>query len=274
MRTISSCLISWILILISIVPAVARTVVSATTGEPVVYASVGVLNKTLGTVTDSTGTFRLTVPREMFDDTLRISCVGYETRDFRLRGLMAYGDTIRLAEVTVALNEVVVKPRNIKHKTAGRKGKGGFVYIEIESDRAAGQGVAIPLEVKNVAWLKELGFCVIDNDATVDHMKFRVNVYRKTDGEYLIENMLPVYFDFYKDNLKDEWFTYVFPEEMMLEKGEYYIELEFLENFRGKQFIMKSKPLTGRTRYRYASQSQWETLPFGAPIYIDYDATE
>ena len=105
-------------------------------------------------------------------------------------------------------------------------------------------------------------------------MKFRVNVYRKTDGEYLIENMPPVYFDFYKSNLKDEWFTYVFPEEMMLEKGEYYIELEFLENFRGKQFIMKSKPLTGRTRYRYASQSQWETLPFGAPIYIDYDATE
>lgn len=274
MRTALVCLTVWISVLSGGMVMGARTVVSATTGEPVVYASVGVLNKTLGTVTDSTGTFRLTVPREMLDDTLRISCVGYETRDFRLRDLMSYGDTIRLAEVTVALNEVVVKPHNIKHKTAGRKAKGGFVYIEIESDRAAGQGVAIPLEVKNVAWLKELGFCVIDNDATVDHMKFRVNVYRKTDGEYLIENMLPVYFDFYKDNLKDEWFTYVFPEEMMLEKGEYYIELEFLENFRGKQFIMKSKPLTGRTRYRYASQSQWETLPFGAPIYIDYDATE
>jgi len=39
-------------------------------------------------------------------------------------------------------------------------------------------------------------------------------------------------------------------------------------------FLMKTKPLTGKTRYRYASQSQWETLPFGAPLYVNYDAVE
>lgn len=58
----------------------------------------------------------------------------------------------------------------------------------------------------------------------------------------------------------------------MLGIGNYYVELEFLENFSNEPFVMKSKPLTGRTRYRYASQSAWETLPFGAPIYIDYDS--
>lgn len=39
-------------------------------------------------------------------------------------------------------------------------------------------------------------------------------------------------------------------------------------------FLMKTNPLTGKTRYRYASQSQWETLPFGAPLYVNYDAVE
>ena len=34
--------------------------------------------------------------------------------------------------------------------------------------------------------------------------------------------------------------------------------------------MMKSRPLTGKTRYRYASQSDWETLPFGAPLYFEY----
>lgn len=60
----------------------------------------------------------------------------------------------------------------------------------------------------------------------------------------------------------------------MLEDGDYYVELEFLENFANEFFIMRSKPLTGRTRYRYASQSDWETLPFGAPVYIEYDSVE
>lgn len=58
----------------------------------------------------------------------------------------------------------------------------------------------------------------------------------------------------------------------MLEEGDYYVELEFLENFFNELFVMKSKPFTGKTRYRYASQSAWETLPFGAPIYIDYES--
>lgn len=60
----------------------------------------------------------------------------------------------------------------------------------------------------------------------------------------------------------------------MLEDGDYYVELEFLENFVNEIFIMRTKPLTGRTRYRYACQSDWETLPFGAPVYIEYDSVE
>lgn len=60
----------------------------------------------------------------------------------------------------------------------------------------------------------------------------------------------------------------------MLDKGSFYIELEFLENFYNEIFVMKSMPLPGKTRYRYASQSAWETLPFGAPVYKEYDSEE
>lgn len=60
----------------------------------------------------------------------------------------------------------------------------------------------------------------------------------------------------------------------MLGVGDYYVELEFLENFSGEYFTMKTRPLSGKTRYRYASQSDWETLPFVAPIYIEYDSEE
>lgn len=252
----------------------ARTVASASTGEPIIYASVGVINRNLGTVTDTVGNFSLSIPAEYVNDSVRISSVGFVAQTFAVRDIHNLPDTIYLVDDVIALNEVVVKPQTIKHKTAGRKGGGGFIYVEVEGYRAAGQGLAIPLKVKERAWLQELGFTVITDGRPLSKMKFRVNVYRKDGDDYLLERINPVYFDYDKSQLVDGSFTYEFPEEVALDSGDYYIELEFLENFSNEYFVMKSKPLTGLTRYRYASQSEWETLPFGAPIYVEYDSVE
>ena len=254
------------------IPGISRTVISKADGEPIRYASIGVINRNIGTVSDSLGRFTLTIPAEYINDSVRISSVGYVAQTFAVKDLKNIPDTIELSDDVIALHEIVVKPQTIEHKTAGRKSGSGFLYIEVENYKAAGQGLAIPLTVNKRAWLKELGFTVIVNDRTLSHMKFRMNVYSGDKGVYTQDPAIrPVYFDYNKTDLADGKFRYVFPEEIMLEQGKYYIELEFLENFSPESFIMKSNPLTGKTRYRYASQSDWETLPFGAPLYIEYD---
>lgn len=252
----------------------SRTVVSKSTREPIIYANVGVINRNLGTVTDTLGNFSLNIPKEYITDTIMISCVGFIPQKFAVKDIKNIPDTILLAVDTIILSEVVVKPQRIKHKTAGRKGSGGFIFIEVEKDRAAGQGLATPLKVKNRAWLKEIGFTIVTEANYLSHMKFRVNFYRKENNSFEQMNIPPVYFDYDKSQLKDGTFSYAFPEEIMLEYGEYYIELEFLENFPTEYFAMKTRPLTGKTRFRYASQSDWETFSFGAPIYIGYDTIE
>lgn len=252
----------------------SRTVVSESTGEPLIYASVGVINRNLGTVTDTLGHFSLRIPAEFANDSIRISSVGDVAKTFAVKDINSIPDTITLADDVILLNEVVVKPRKIKLLTAGRKGAGGFIYIEVEEYKAAGQGLETPLKVKGRAWLKELGLTILTDNRPLSKMKFRINVYRKEEDGYRLQNFNPIYFDYDKSRLDNGTFSYRFPEEIMLEEGNYYIELEFLENFTDEDFIMRSKPLTGRTRYRYASQSEWETLPFGAPIYIEYDSVE
>ncbi|MBP2690451.1 MAG: carboxypeptidase-like regulatory domain-containing protein [Muribaculaceae bacterium] len=242
--------------------------------EPIIYASVGVINRNLGTVTDTLGNFSLNIPAEFVNDSIRISSIGYVAKTFAVKDIKNIPDTIFLTDDVILLNEIIVKPQRIKHKTAGRKNAGGFIYIEVEGYKAAGQGLATPLNVKERAWLKELGFTIQTENRPLSKMKFRVNIYRKQDEEYTLQNFKPIYFEYNKSQLVDGAFTYKFPDEIMLDEGNYYIELEFLENFSNELFVMKSKPLTGKTRYRYASQSAWETLPFGAPIYIEYDSVE
>ena len=247
---------------------------SQSTREPIIYASVGVINQNLGTVTDTLGNFSLSIPAEFLNDSIRISSIGYVSKTFAVKDIKNIPDTIFLADGAILLNEVIVKPQRIKHKTAGRKGAGGFVYIEIEGHKAAGQGLAIPLNVKERVWLKELGFTIQTENRSLSKMKFRVNIYRKEDDEYILWNFTPIYFEYDKSQLENGLFSYKFPDEIMLNEGNYYVELEFLENFFNELFVMKTKPLTGKTRYRYASQSAWETLPFEAPIYIEYDSLE
>lgn len=251
---------------------IARTVISEATGEPVVYAGVGIINRKLGTVTDTLGHFQLSVPDEYRNDSIRISSVGYVARTFAVKDLKSIPDTIRLADDAVTLGEVIVKPHQIEHKTAGRRSAGGFIYINVEGYKAAGQGLAVPLNVNKSAWIKSIGFTVVVNDRTLSHMKFRVNVYvRNENGYEPLKSVAPLYFDYNKSDLTDGLFSYTFPEEIMLERGKYYVELEFLENFTTETFLMQTRPLTGKTRYRYASQSDWETIPFGAPLFVEYD---
>lgn len=252
----------------------SRTVLSESTGEPVVYASIGVVNRNLGTVADTLGNFSLKIPVEYINDSIRISSIGYIAKTFAVKDIENMPDTIFLTDDVIMLNEVVVKPQRIKQKIAGRKSAGGFIHIDVEGYKAAGQGLAIPLNVKECAWLKELGFTIITDNKPLTKMKFRINIYRKEDDEYILQNFNPIYFDYDKSQLSNGLFTYRFPDEIMLDKGNYYIELEFLENFSNEHFTMRTKPLTGQTRYRYASQSDWKTLPFGAPIYIEYDSVE
>lgn len=125
-----------------------RTVLSESTGEPVIYAGIGVINRNLGTVSDTLGNFSLQIPVEFINDSIRISSIGYVAKTFAVKDIKNMPDTIFLADDVMMLNEVVVKPQRIKHKIAGRKDAGGFIYIEVEGYRAAGQGLAIPLNVK------------------------------------------------------------------------------------------------------------------------------
>lgn len=267
--TKSICLLA---VLFHTTPLFGRVVIAESTGEPIVFASVGIINRNLGTLTDSLGRFTLSVPADYINDTLKISSVGYRPRVFAVKDFRNIPDTIVLADDIISLSEVVVKPQKIEHKTAGRRSSGGFIFINVEGYKAAGQGLAIPLNIDKRAWIKGLGFTIVTEGRPLSHMKFRVNFYEKINGDYnIMASVKQIYFDYDKHDLSNGHFHFDFPEEIMLDKGEYYAELEFLENFKNEFFIMKSKPLSGKTRYRYASQSAWETLPFGCTLYFEYD---
>lgn len=256
-----------------------KTVLSKSTGAPVQYASVGIIDRNCGTLTDTLGNFTLKMDSRHINDSIRISCIGYITQTFAVKDFMTVPDTILLSENAVQLNEVVVKPEKIKHKIAGRKKGGGILQFNMAGDSIAGFGIAMLVKVKKRAWLKEIGFHNISDTLPngykpLSQMKFRVNFYRKEDDTYKLMNLKSEYFNYHISQLVDNSFAHTFSDEITLEKGEYYVELEFLENYSSEFFMFKASPLTGTTRMRAASHSSWFRFPVVFPIYVAYDTID
>ena len=82
-------------------------IVDAGSGEPIAYAHVGVAEEAIGTTSGYDGRFELKLPSYLDGATVRISCIGYETRRIPVRELRG-GRTVRLPPAIADLAEVVV----------------------------------------------------------------------------------------------------------------------------------------------------------------------
>jgi outer membrane receptor protein involved in Fe transport len=82
------------------------TITDATTGMPVVGASIAVKDKLTGTITDSKGNYSLTINKIKLPFTLIISAVGYEQQESPVTTLDGV-ISLKLQQKSIILNEVV-----------------------------------------------------------------------------------------------------------------------------------------------------------------------
>lgn len=167
------------------------TVLDAKTQEPVPYANVGIPGKSVGTVADEAGAFRLSYSETNLQDTVRVSSIGYRSQRITLRQLVAQ-PTVRLAEESIALGEVKVKAKGLFRRThtLGNTGNSENTTLTVSaSDLGAEIGTIISLKRKPTRVLNA-NFNVAYNRA--GSLLFRVNLYRllpngKPSAEKLVQ---------------------------------------------------------------------------------------
>lgn len=83
-----------------------------TTNKPVISASVGIMNTTIGTITNQEGDFRLIIPDSLKMGRIRFSCIGYNTQIIEIDTLKNKHLNLPLSPYTVPLREVTVSLLN------------------------------------------------------------------------------------------------------------------------------------------------------------------
>ncbi|MEM6542832.1 MAG: carboxypeptidase-like regulatory domain-containing protein, partial [Bacteroidota bacterium] len=88
-------------------------VLDATSGQPIPYVNIGILEKSIGTVSDEEGRFHLFVKPNSLDPNMQVlfSALGYETLEISLSNIpLVYNEypVFKMQPTVLALDEVVV----------------------------------------------------------------------------------------------------------------------------------------------------------------------
>lgn len=149
--------------------------------NPIQYANVGIVNKPIGTVSNKNGRFSLNIDNSLLLDTLKISSLGFKSKNFTIRHLVKNPNiNIFLESYIEKLEEVVIYSSNRKTKTKGKektktKNQVFFASSKIKNINLGSQ-IGRKFSIgKKTSQLEEFKFYLKYND--FEKIKFRINIY-------------------------------------------------------------------------------------------------
>ncbi|MTI20265.1 carboxypeptidase-like regulatory domain-containing protein, partial [Fulvivirga sp. RKSG066] len=88
--------------------SITGLIIDAFTNQPLQYASIGIENSQVGTVSEANGSFTLILSSSYLNDTLSISFVGYEQVRIPILKLIGVNQKIKLVQSSIHLGEVII----------------------------------------------------------------------------------------------------------------------------------------------------------------------
>jgi CarboxypepD_reg-like domain len=159
-------------------------VLAQDTQEPIAYANIGIVNTSVGTISNPDGSFSLPIPEKFRIDTLLFSALGFGRVSFPLSTLEFSQElTVYLIEKPTLLEPLIIsqKKEALKHYEFGNSSFNGGV---LETDTTyAGRSIALLIENKEPnyhsdfsypLWVVNVKLRIFKNN--LDTLKFRIRI--------------------------------------------------------------------------------------------------
>ena len=171
---------------------VSGIVLSSETNLPIEFINVGVVNSTVGTITDSQGTFKLSIPKEFLDNEIKIKSIEYETKTFKISQLTQIENKIYLNPVYHKIDEIIIQnDKNISFKELGSKSTSeklvtGWSY---GPSKGGERGILINPKKKKFI-IKDVSFHVAQNDFKKINVRLHIRKISNLNQEILTEDII------------------------------------------------------------------------------------
>lgn len=240
--------------------------------QPLAYVNIGIVDKNIGTVSDTNGKFELSLDDKFDIEILRISMIGFKTQTFKVKDFKdnILKDNIIYLEKSVAiLKEVVIKNKKLKTIILGntldkKTVSAGFV------NNILGNEIGIVVKIKKKPTFIENFNAIVDYN-NYGNFKFRINFYDLKNGlpnnSILQENIIA------NSKVKKGKLTIDLRDYNITVNKDFFVSIELIEGLGegGLHFLAdySGSPIITRS----ASQGKWnkiEDLSFGFSLMCKY----
>ena len=242
-------------------------IISKGNQTPVEYANIGIPNKNIGTTSDASGNFSINLPAQFNNDTLRISCIGFETKNILIRDLVSSKTNyVELSEKTYNLSETVIIPKRFKEKVLGVKTKSKSIQAGF-NEHILGKEMGVILAIRKSAKLKKINLNIAT--CNFDTIFYRINVYEvrnlwKRDFVNVLKT--PLYIKIPKDKVKST-ITIDIENRDIWVKGNCLVTIEYVKDL-GKGQLYFCAGIGNSTYHRTTSQAKWSSTPIGIGLNV------
>jgi len=234
-------------------------IMEAETKKPIPYVNIGIPGKNIGTVSDSLGNFSIAYKDSNIHDTLKVSCIGYESRNLIFADLIKKSNAeIPMNKIIYTLHEVVIKPSSkSKIKVLGNTSYSKFLSTGSKCSNP-GSEIGVLYKNKQTIRIEKVNLqCVANNNSET---LFRINIYNGESGRptnNLLKEPIILKYRFKKgDNIFD------LSDYNIEVLNDFFLSYEtisipnsgFAPQFGASLFGPKSL-------WRYTSQANWDKFP-------------
>jgi hypothetical protein len=173
--------------------------------SPIDFASIGIIGKNVGTVSNDSGIFHLSIPNENLHDSLTFSRIGFYSKNMNIGWLLKQNNVkIILVPKPIQIDDVQININKLKSKTLGNITRSHSIVGSITSDTSSlGQEFGTVFHLPNSqVFIKDFNFHIYYNRP--DSAKLRLNIY-KYNNKGIGKNLLKenIYFEITTKNSGD-----------------------------------------------------------------------
>ena len=240
------------------------------------YVSIGIVNKPIGTLSDSLGNFSFEIAEENLNDTLQISLVGYSTQRMLARDFQNTKDGKIIMQISyTSLQEVIVTNHTNETEIIGRQKSGKLIQVSLHNRKSAEEtiGSEMGIRVSNKhenAFLKDINWHFSANNFR--RIKIRVNIYSMKNDmpDTLVTNKQLIYT---VEDFKTGWIKFDLEPYEIQAPSDFLISIQWLEGKQDKverpiTIVPVATSFSQKCYVRIASQDKWKRMGMNPSCYV------
>lgn len=207
-------------------------VIAMPENEALAYVNIGIPGTSTGTVSNERGEFTLNLSRDLLDEVVVFSALGYHTEERTIRELFQSSDrnVIRMQERTLELGEVGISASRLEDEFLGLQ-EVGFNWMSAGfEEKSPGFELAVKMQARRYpSILQHIRFYVNYNPGR--SAIIRINVYENNDGvpgrNVVTENII------FRTTQTHGWVRLNMEPYRVVVQDDFFVSLEWVENLEG-----------------------------------------